>query len=386
MGSLYTFLPTNSFSRDMLNLEHGTAKNIHYGDIHTKLPPLVDTSRERIPFINEGVALPAPEAAAYCREGDLVFADASEDLDDVGKCVEVVRLNGDMLLSGQHTILARRVTPTLVVGFGGHLFRSERIRSQVRMEAQGTKVFGLSPSRLARIAVAYPVNRGEQQQIADCLSSLDDAITAQARQVEALKAHKRGLMQQLFPRDGETVPRLRFPEFRDAPEWMERALGTVCESVASGRDKPDSNGAFELYGSTGVIGRTDTATYNGRYLLVARVGANAGLLTDARGQFGVTDNTIVIALMDPASTDFILFYLQSVGLNRMIYGSGQPLITGTQLRNLALYLPEEAERQRVAGVLASLDAQVRAASEKLISLRSHKAGLMQQLFPSPDVD
>src|SRR5438045_9410816 len=69
----------------------------------------------------------------------------------------------------------------------------------------------------------------EQQKIADCLTSLDEVIAAQGRKVEALKAHKKGLMQQLFPREGETLPRLRFPEFRDAPEWEEKKLDDLAK-------------------------------------------------------------------------------------------------------------------------------------------------------------
>jgi type I restriction enzyme, S subunit len=290
---------------------------------------------------------------------------------------------GQGVMSPLYTVFRFRSNET---DFYEHYFKSAAWHSYVRSAAStGARHdrMSITTNAFMRMPLLLP-SPAERQKVADCLTSLDDVIAAQARKVEALNAHKRGLMQQLFPLESETVPRLRFPEFRG--DWKERALGALCENVTSGRDKPDSNGAFDLYGSTGVIGRTNTATYNGRYLLVARVGANAGFLTDARGQFGVTDNTIVIALADEATTDFIYFYLQSVELNRMIYGSGQPLITGTQLKNLGLYLPEVTEQQRVAGILASLDAEVRTESEKLISLRSHKAGLMQQLFPAPDAN
>jgi type I restriction enzyme S subunit len=73
-------------------------------------------------------------------------------------------------------------------------------------------------STFAPMLVPIP-KTAEQQKIADCLSSLDELIAAQARKVDALKTHKKGLMQQLFPREGETQPRLRFPEFRDAGDW-----------------------------------------------------------------------------------------------------------------------------------------------------------------------
>ena len=118
---------------------------------------------------------------------------------------------------------------------GGYLFQSGRIRSKIQKEAQGTKVYGISPARLANIEIAYPGDKHEQQKIADCLSSLDEVIVAQGRKLDALKAQKDGLMQQLFPRVGEILPRFRFPEFRDAPEWEERKAGSLfANRVAKG--------------------------------------------------------------------------------------------------------------------------------------------------------
>jgi type I restriction enzyme S subunit len=222
----------------------------------------------------------------------------------------------------------------------------------------------------------------EQQKIAECLSSVDELMAAQARKVDALKTHKKGLMQQLFPREGETAPRLRFPEFRDAGEWEAQSLGELSESISSGKDKAATDGAFDLYGSTGIIGKTHNRSYSGNYLLVARVGANAGLLTKATGEFGVTDNTLVIILKEQRSTDFILYYLDQVGLNKMIFGSGQPLITGGQLKALSLQVPKPAEQHRIAGCLSSLDALIAAETRKLEAIKTHKKGLMQQLFPS----
>jgi len=80
----------------------------------------------------------------------------------------------------------------------------------------------------------YLPSLAEQQKIANCLSSLDELIAAQGRKVEALKTYKRGLMQQFFPREGETYPRLRFPEFRDTPKWKSRELGSMTSKVGSG--------------------------------------------------------------------------------------------------------------------------------------------------------
>jgi type I restriction enzyme S subunit len=220
----------------------------------------------------------------------------------------------------------------------------------------------------------------EQQKIADCLDSADALIAAQGRRVEALRAHKKGLMQQLFPQEGETQPRLRFPNFGD--EWRGQNLEEMCQSISSGKDKAAADGSFDLYGSTGIIGKTNNHSYSGIYLLVARVGANAGLLTKATGEFGVTDNTLVIVLKPQQNVDFLFYYIDQIGLNKMIFGSGQPLITGGQLKALTIQLPKNEEQQRIADCLTSLDDLITAETQKLDTLKTHKKGLMQQLFPA----
>ncbi len=176
------------------------------------------------------------------------------------------------------------------------------------------------------------------------------------------------------------VPKLRFPEFQE--KWKEDRLGVICDSISSGKDKSDPDGAYDLFGSTGVIGKTSSDTFDGKFLLVARVGANAGLLTIAIGKFGVTDNTLVIYLKKPACIDFVFYYLESLRLNRLVFGSGQPLITGGQLKALPLFLPNNSEQQKIADSLSSIDDLITAQTQKLVTLKTHKKGLMQQLFPA----
>ena len=196
---LYEFKPTNTYSRDQLNYVAGPVKNIHYGDIHTKFATSFRIAAEWVPFVNPSESVSKVKADAYCQEGDMVFADSSEDLTDVGKSIELVDLNGEKVLSGSHTILARQKRKALVVGFAGHLFKGRGIRAQIEKEAQGTKVMAISPTRLAGITVCLPSEGREQQRIAECLTSLDDLIAAQTQKLDALKTHKKGLMQQLFP-------------------------------------------------------------------------------------------------------------------------------------------------------------------------------------------
>lgn len=176
LSEIYSFKITNSFSRDKLNYEKGTVKNIHYGDIHTKFSTLFDVSKEIVPYINSDIPIDRIDQDNYCTEGDMIFADASEDMSDVGKSIEIVNLNNEQLLAGLHTFLARQIEPKLIVGFGGYLFKSDSIRTQIKGESQGAKVLGISKGRIADINIYFPEKKEEQQKIASCLSSLDELI------------------------------------------------------------------------------------------------------------------------------------------------------------------------------------------------------------------
>ena len=250
---------------------------------------------------------------------------------------------------------------------------------RVIAKCTGSSYPAINSSDLAEVPLALP-KPDEQQKIADCLSSLDELIAAQARKVDALKTHKKGLMQQLFPREGETQPRLRFLEFGE--QWIKTKLEDLCSSVSSGRDQIDSDGAFDLYGSTSVIGKTKKASFACERILVARVGANAGMLTKAKGVFGVTDNTLVVSPNPSINIDFLFHYLGNININKLIFGSGQPLITGSIIKNLPILVPGDAEQLRVATCIGSLDELIATQDFELEACKAHKIGLIQQLFPA----
>ncbi len=256
------------------------------------------------------------------------------------------------------------------------LFKKNWIVSKYIQGGQGN----LSSEIIKSIKIQIPKPK-EQQKIADCLSSLDDLITAETQKLDAFKDHKKGLMQQLFPGEGEMVPKLRFEEFRGSGEWEEKTLGSICSNIASGKDRIAEDGEFNLYGSTGIIGKTNSISYNGNFILVARVGANAGLLTKANSKFGVTDNTLVLFLNDSENLDFVFYSLERFGLNKLVFGSGQPLITGGQLKSLIIYLPKPKEQNKIAECLFSLEELITAQTEKIAELQKHKKGLLQGLFP-----
>jgi type I restriction enzyme S subunit len=391
LGTLYSFKSTNSLSRAKLNYEKGSVKNIHYGDIHTKYSTLFDVREEVVPYINSSQSLEKVNPESYCSEGDIIFADASEDEDGVGKSIEVVHTNNEKLLSGLHTILARQKKPKLIVGFAGYLFKSRGIRVQIQREAQGAKVLGISVGRLSNIKIYYP-EKEEQQKIADCLSSIDELIAAQSQKIEALKAHKKGLMQQLFPAEGETVPKLRFPEFRDAGEWEEKQLSEVAENLDSKRvpitGSKRKKGKIPYYGASGVIDYVENFIFDEDLLCISEDGANLTARTypiafSISGKTWVNNHAHVLKFKNDSTQVIVENYLNEISLEEFLTGMAQPKLNRRKLDTIPIPLPEHLDEQRkIADCLSSVDELITAQSQKLEVLKAHKKGLMQQLFLS----
>jgi type I restriction enzyme S subunit len=194
---IFTFYTTNSFSRENLNYDGGKVKNIHYGDIHTKFSSGFDIRNELVPFINDNVDLHKLKDENYCQEGDLVIADASEDYSDIGKTIELINLDGQKVVAGLHTFLARPAKGIMYKGFSGYSVQAPYVRKQVKTIAQGSKVLSLSPSRLGKIHLKIP-SHAEQQKIACYLSGIDTKLERVSSQINETRMFKKGLLQQMF--------------------------------------------------------------------------------------------------------------------------------------------------------------------------------------------
>ena len=237
----------------------------------------------------------------------------------------------------------------------------------------------------------FSPNKEEQQKIAACLTALDDLISAATGRLDALKQHKQGLMQQLFPAEGETVPRLRFAEFRDAGEWVEKRLGEIC-NMQAGKFVPASNikeqisdGLYPCYGGNGLRGYTETFTHVGMYSLIGRQGALCGNVMLVAQQFYATEHAVVVTPNEKVSTIWLYYVLSYLNLNRFSTGQAQPGLSVENLNNVEImYAPESGEQQKIAACLTALDDLISAQTQKIAELKTHKRGLMQQLFPAVD--
>ena len=164
-----------------------------------------------------------------------------------------------------------------------------------------------------------------------------------------------------------------------------RPLATVTMSISSGTTTTrDHNGRNPLYGSTGRIGTTNRIEFVGPSILVARVGANAGSVYVVNGAYGVTDNTLVIRPGSDQNVSFLTEVLQFANLNRMVYGSGQPLVTGTMLKHLEIPDLPAPDQSRIADALDDAGAVITALEQLIAKKEAIKQGMMQRLLTGLD--
>ena len=196
VSDLLDFYSTNSLSWD--KLEYGTTniQNLHYGLIHVGLPTMVDIDKDNLPNIIDGNV---PKNYELCKEGDVVFADASEDTNEVAKAVEYYNLNGKKVVCGLHTIHGRDNKNKTVVGYKGYAFSSMSFHHQIRRIAQGTKIYSINSKNFSECYVGIP-SKDEQQKIADLLRLIDERIATQSKIIEDLKKLKSAISKYLFAR------------------------------------------------------------------------------------------------------------------------------------------------------------------------------------------
>lgn len=197
VSDLLDFYSTNSLSWEQLDYNNGKIKNLHYGLIHKGLPTMVDVAYDSLPYIKEEFML---KSFTLLKEGDVAFADASEDTNDVAKAIEVVNCNNQQIVSGLHTIHGRDNSNRTVIGYKGYAFASDSFHKQIRRIAQGTKVFSISVRNFDEVYIGIP-SKEEQTKISKLLTAIDKRIATQNKIIEDLKLLKSAIIDYIFNND-----------------------------------------------------------------------------------------------------------------------------------------------------------------------------------------
>ena len=269
--------------------------------------------------------------------------------------------------------------------------------------------FNISIQKFLSIFVYFP-DKSEQQRIADCLSSLDERIAAETTKLDRLKDHKNGLLKQLFPAEGETLPQLRFPEFRDGEGWQKRFLDEYAEVVRGGSPRPIDN--FLTTERDGLNWLTiGDINKEAKYVVATMEKVRAEALSKTREinpgdlilsnsmSFGrpyiskikacIHDGWIAIKKISKKLYVEYIYYLISSPFSQQYFtsnaaGSGVQNLNADIIKSLPILFPNILEQQRIADCLSSLDALIASQTQKIDLLKDHKKGLMQQLFPCID--
>ncbi|MBR4553885.1 MAG: restriction endonuclease subunit S [Bacteroidaceae bacterium] len=386
-----------------------------------------NTPRLRFPgFTGEWVEKPMPElcrtitpthklqSSNYLAHGQYRVVDQSQSLicgwtNDPKGVIE----NLPVIIFGDHTCALKYIDFPFVQGADGVKILSTKKGYDTRFVFQSFLANPVVQDGYKRHFSVFrekkyfiTINTDEQQKIAEFLSEIDALISAQAEKVDALKVHKKGLMQQLFPQQDETTPRLRFPGF--AGEWEEKLLGFVARKINRRNSNLEVSRVFTNSANAGIVDQNEyfdrdiavkENTHNYHIVIIDDFVYNPRISTAAPvGPISV--NKIGKGIMSPLYTVFrfmsgcVSFYEQYFQTsiwhqylkNVANYGArfDRMNITSDDFFKMPLLLPSIAEQQKIAECLSEMDALISAQEQRVELLKAHKKGLMQQLFPQSD--
>ncbi len=396
-GDVFQLLPTYSFSRnDLADFdEQGSFYYIHYGDIHSlydmPIINLLNSNSQKVPKLKKSISIKQPN---FLKTGDLVIADASEDYDGVGKCIEIGNVNPKSSIAGLHTIVARDQKDNTKEGFRTYILKNPIIAKNLKRIATGTSVYGISKTELSKFDIILP-NNPEQQKIAEILSTWDTAIQKLDSLIKAKEKQKKALMQQLLS------GKKRFAEF-EGEEWEEVKLGSVVSRIERKVEKPDDEYlsiGIRSHG-LGTFQKPDKDPDDNKMthlykveeddLIVNITFAWEGAISivkkeDSGGYVSHRFPTYVFnrKKLLPKYFKYVIiqpriFYLLGVispggaGRNRVL--------NKKDFVNLKIDLPSIEEQQKIGTILTKADKEIEELEQLLKKYEQQKKGLMQQLL------
>lgn len=393
ISEIFEFKNTASLSREALTKEktHEEVMYIHYGDIHaTFKTELIDLNTEhRIPYLKDEYI---NSNLIYLQEGDLVLADASEDLVGIGESIEIKNIGSKKVVSGLHTFLLRDKNQKTVNGYRTYLFRNEKVHNSIKKIATGTSVYGISKGNLSRIKIPLPP-LPEQREIANILSTWDTAIQSTQALISQKEQEKKWLIQNLL------TGKKRLKGF--SGEWKELHIRDVAKEVSI---KNKSDKQLTVLSCTKYNGLVPSLEYFGRKIFADDVSTykivplnHFAYATNhiEEGSIGYQER-FEEALISPMYTVFKTnesvndtFMYRLLKSHPLVYQYQNRMEGSIDRRGglrwdafsiIKIKLPYIEEQTAIAQVLQTADKEIELLKTKLEQQKLQKKGLMQVLL------
>ncbi|RHD99102.1 restriction endonuclease subunit S [Bacteroides uniformis] len=369
VSDLLDFYSTNSLSWEQLEYDTNAMMNLHYGLIHVGLPTMVDLAKDKLPNIKENNM---PKNFELCKEGDVAFADASEDTNEVAKTVEFFNLAGKNVVCGLHTIHGRDNKHKTVVGFKGYAFSSAAFHNQIRRIAQGTKIYSISTKNFFECYIGLP-SKPEQSKIATLLRLIDERIATQNKIIEDLKLLKSAISLNVL--HSGTWKQFKIKDIAQI------GRGRVISSIEISQQK---NPTYPVYSSQtsndGIMGYLDDYMFEGEYISWTTDGANAGTVFYRDGKFNCTNVCGLLKLLNGFDTHFVSLILAEATKKYVSINLANPKLMNNIMGNIQICLPEFEEQKRISIVFKKLQELLDVQKILLNQYSKQKQCLLRQMF------
>ena len=361
VSDLLEFYPTNSLSWEQLDYSGEGIFNLHYGLIHKGLPTQVDVSENNLPTIKDEYI---PKKMSLCQNGDVAFADASEDTNDVAKCIEFANCDEQKIVCGLHTIHGRDTQNKTVTGYKGYAFSARPFREQIRRLAQGTKIYSINSHNFSECYIGIPCKE-EQSNISNLLHTVDLRIATQIKIIEKLESLIKGLCQKLTQHGNPNTT-------------LNEAL--VCYSSTLQESSVQETGDYPVYGATGVCGYTDVPEVDGDSILIIKDGASVGVTYYASGRYSAIGTLNRLVVKRGYSLRYLYYCLKVFNFAPYRTGLAIPHIYFRDYGKAKVWCPSLDEQQRIADALSKVEQKIAIEKSLLEQLYSQKRFLLQSMF------
>ena len=390
VSDLLDFYSTNSLSWDQLEYGTDNMLNLHYGLIHVGLPTMVDLSKDILPAIKKENE---PKNFELCKEGDIAFADASEDTNEVAKAIEFYTLEDKAVVCGLHTIHGRDKSNKTVVGYKGYAFSSTAFHHQIRRIAQGTKIYSINAKNFAECYIGIP-SKEEQTKIAKLLRLIDERIATQSKLIEKLESLIKGLNDSLYAQYGGKV----LTSFAELGTSYSGLSGKSAQDFGSGKPfitylNVYSNNVINenefQYVAIKDDEKQNVAEYGDvLFTLSSETPREVGIGSVYLGKEKVYLNSfcfgIHITNAEIAFPPYLSYYVSSTPFRKFVYpyaqGSTRFNLCKADFEKASIKLPTLENQKRIYSILSHIDNKIITERQMLDLYNSQKQYLLRQMF------